>query len=76
MAHSLNESNDNQLPFTVPVSRKLKEFFEVCVQRTAKSQKWPKQIEGLLEMLNEGVVPSDDSGRILFVACKEHDARR
>jgi PAS domain S-box-containing protein len=33
----------------------------------AKSQEWFKQIEGILEMLNEGVLLCDDSGRILFV---------
>ncbi len=34
---------------------------------TVEQQQWLKQTEGILEMLNEGVAISDESGRILFV---------
>ena len=34
---------------------------------TVDKQQWLKQTEGILEMLNEGVVVGDESGRILFV---------
>jgi PAS domain S-box-containing protein len=34
---------------------------------TVEQQQWLKQTEGILEMLNEGVVISDESGRVLFV---------
>lgn len=34
---------------------------------TVKNQEWLKQVASILEMLNEGVTISDDSGRILFV---------
>jgi len=34
---------------------------------TVKKQQWLKQMEGILEMLNEGVVIGDECGRMLFV---------
>jgi len=34
---------------------------------TVEQQQWLKHTEGILEMLNEGVAISDESGRVLFV---------
>ena len=35
--------------------------------QTFEKQRWLQQIEGILEMLNEGVIIGDESGRILFI---------
>ncbi len=40
---------------------------------TVEQQQWLKHTEAILEMLNEGVAISDESGRVLFVnECMSH----